>query len=520
MTAETKNSDPPGVHDAQSIIDNDREQVFKALEQRPKFSIKMQIYFSFLLAFVIIFGIVTAQLINIYDMETQIHQLEISDSFLFHIQQVRRFEKNFFLHGTDLDEALDGLAEAKRILTTDSPRWQTIVGSDSMNVILPHLLNYENTLLDLSVLKGDRASQEYMETLYTAEAGIRRYGRVLVNFAENIMEREKAELERMIIKSRKVHILSFVLLLVYILFTIYFMGLRILKPINRFLKYTQRIADGDFSPIRPVRRYRDEFSMLAIAVNRMIAELDRRQNILIASHKLRAVGTLTAGVAHELNNPINNITITSHMLLEDLDTLPDDEKKEMINDIIKEVTRSKKIVHNLLDFARESKSIIQLVDIGKVLTETLLLAGNQITMKGVQLDVQTMPDLSSVYADKLQLSQVFLNLVINALDVTEKNGTIKIVVQPASDPGFVEVRVTDFGAGIPEHLLPSIFDPFFTTKSKSGGTGLGLSVSQGIIANFGGLLDVATEVGKGTTVTVSLPVPSLSADTDMSKRVL
>ena len=94
MTAETNNPDPPDVHPTQPTFDEAREHAFKALDQRPKFSIKMQIYFSFLLAFVIIFGIVTTQLINIYDMEDQIHYLEISDSYLFHVQQVRRFEKN------------------------------------------------------------------------------------------------------------------------------------------------------------------------------------------------------------------------------------------------------------------------------------------------------------------------------------------------------------------------------------------------------------------------------------------
>jgi len=498
-------------------MENAREQVYKALEQRPKFSVKMQIYFSFLLAFVIIFGIVTAQLIIIYDMESQIHFLEISNSYLFHVQQVRRFEKNFFLHGTNLDDALESLNEAKKILIKNSPRWQMMAGDEPVNVILQHLLNYENTLLELTSLQGDSGNNEYMEKLNASETRIRSYGRVLTDFAENIVEKEKADLERMIITSRRVHILSFMFLLIYILFMVYFLGLRILKPINRFLKYTQRIAEGDFSPIGPARRYRDEFSMLAIAINRMITELDRRQNILIESHKLRAIGTLTAGVAHELNNPINNITITAHMLLEGLDELPAVEKQDMVNDIVAEAARSKRIVRNLLDFARESESTIQTIDIGEVLTETLRLAANQITVKGIQVDTQIMPGLPRIYADKQQLTQVFLNLIINALDVTEKNGNLQILVLPSSDPNFVEVKVTDFGPGIPEHILPSIFDPFFTTKSKRGGTGLGLSVSQGIIAKFGGKLEVATQVGKGTTFTVSLPVATFPADLESVK---
>jgi len=517
MNTETSKPDTPADLTDQPTKKDAQELVIKALEQRPKFSIKMQIYFSFLLAFVLTFGVVTAHLIGIYDMENQIHFLEISNSYLFQIQQVRRFEKNFFMHGTNLDDALESLGEAKKILTTNSLRWGTMMSGDSINVILPHLQNYEKLLLELSSLSGDRRSGEYLDKLSASEEKIRIYGRVLLNFAENIMEREIVYLESMILTTRWVHILSFVFLLMYIVFMIYFLGLRILRPINRFLKYTQRIAEGDFSPIGPKRRYRDEFSILAIGINRMVAELDRRQNILIASHKLRAIGTLTSGVAHELNNPINNITITSHMLLEDMDDLSDDDMKDMVNDIIKEAARSKQIVKNLLDFARESESIVQTIDIGEVLNETLRLAGNQIKVKGVQVDTRIMPGLSRIYGDKQQLTQVFLNLIINALDVTEKNGDLRILILPSSDPSFVEVKVIDFGSGIPDHILPSIFDPFFTTKSKRGGTGLGLSVSQGIIAKFGGRLDVDTEVGKGTTFTVSLPVATFPADLESVK---
>jgi signal transduction histidine kinase len=494
-----------------------REQVFKALEERPKFSVKMQIYYSFFFSFVIIFGIVTAQLLDIYELEDKIHFLETSNSYLFEIQQARRFEKNFFLYGTNLSDALENLHLAKRVLMDNSERWEEMVGKETVNVILEHLLKYDDVLMSLSDASVDRGSEEYTEVLRTAEFEIREHGQKLVNSAENIMRREKKDLDEMIITSRKVHIFSFLFLFIYIGFIIYFLGLRVLKPINRFLSYTQRIADGDFSPIGPARRYRDEFSMLAIAINKMIKELDHRQNILIESHKLRAVGTLTAGVAHELNNPINNISLTGHMLLEDFDTLSDNERRDMVNDIINEANRSQRIVRNLLDFARESESTLQTLDVAEVLNETLRLAGNQITLNGIKVDMKVMPNLPRIYGDKQQLTQVFLNLIINALDVTQKNGDIQVLLLPSEDPKFIEVKVTDFGSGIPEHIVPSIFDPFFTTKGKRGGTGLGLSVSQGIITKFGGHIDVSTKVDEGTTFTVSLPVTSFPADLEPVK---
>ncbi|MFC1850462.1 ATP-binding protein [candidate division CSSED10-310 bacterium] len=502
----SRNDDTPNVE-----RDTDFDQVFHALRDRPKLSIKMQIYYSFLASFVIIFGLVFAHLFNIYKMEDKIYFLELSNSFLFEIHQARRFEKNFFLHGTNLGEALENVHLAKRVLMDNSDRWMKIVGKQTFNIILPHLLKYEDALQNLATRKLDRTSSAYSELIGDIEAEVRKHGLQLINFAEDLKHKEKNALDRMIITSRRIHIYSFLFLFIFIAFNTYFLGLRILKPLSRFLLYTQRISEGDITPIGPARRYRDEFSRLAIAINKMVGELDRRQNILIESAKLRAVGTLTAGVAHELNNPINNITLTAHMLLEDFSDLPDEEKLDMINDIIKESARSQHIVKNLLDFARESESSMQALGMEDVLQETLRLAGNQITLKGVIVDLKVMPGLPRIYADKQQLTQVFLNLIINALEVSEKNSTIQVLVLPSDDPKFIEIKVTDFGPGIPDHILPSIFDPFFTTKGKKGGTGLGLSVSQGIITKFGGHISVTTQFEKGTTFIVSLPVTSFTA---------
>ncbi len=149
------------------------------------------------------------------------------------------------------------------------------------------------------------------------------------------------------------------------------------------MEYLERIARGDYSPILPRRRYRDEFSALAIATNHMVEELGQRESVLLESHKLRAVGTLTAGVANELNNPINNITLTSHLLLEDYASLPDAERHEMINDIIHEGERAKKIVGSLLDFTRQSESKVEPLDLAEVVKKTLALSQNQLHLKGV-----------------------------------------------------------------------------------------------------------------------------------------
>jgi signal transduction histidine kinase len=274
---------------------------------------------------------------------------------------------------------------------------------------------------------------------------------------------------------------------------------------------------GDYTPITPVKRYRDEFTDLAVAINQMIRELENREAVLIQSHKLRAIGTLTAGVAHELNNPLNNITLTAHMLLEDYEMSSDEERKEMIRDVIAEAGRSKDIISNLLDFARESGSQLEPLDLAQLLKETVTLAQNQIKLSGIRLELHAVEKLPRIHGDSQQLKQVFLNLILNAADASPKGGRIQLMVLPADEPNYLAVKVIDFGVGIPAHVLGSIFDPFFTTKAKGKGTGLGLSVSQGIVGKHGGRIMVSSTEGKGSTFTVTLPVTTIPAEISSAK---
>jgi signal transduction histidine kinase len=232
---------------------------------------------------------------------------------------------------------------------------------------------------------------------------------------------------------------------------------------------------------------------------------------LVQTHKLKAIGTLTAGVAHELNNPINNIMLIAARLQEDFADLPDDEKMGMAGDLVSESERARTIVRNLLDFARESESEQQALDIPKIISDTLLLASNQARLAGVKIRTETAKALPAVHGDSGQLTQVFLNLVLNALDAMPTGGTLTIAVRPALDGDELEVDFTDTGIGIPEQHISSVFDPFFTSKKKAKGTGLGLSVSLGIIKQHGGDIRVRSRVGEGTTFTVSLPTAMVPA---------
>jgi signal transduction histidine kinase len=180
---------------------------------------------------------------------------------------------------------------------------------------------------------------------------------------------------------------------------------------------------------------------------------------------------------------------------------------EMLRDVAGETSRAKEIVAGLLDFARESASTIQTLDLEKLLKDTIQLAQNQVRMSGITIELQVTESLPSIHGDGQKLQQVFLNLILNAVDASAKGGKIQVVAMPydkASD--HVAVNVVDYGHGIPRHVLPAIFDPFFTTKAKGRGTGLGLSVSQGIVAKHGGQILVRSEEGSGSVFTVVLPV--------------
>jgi len=249
-------------------------------------------------------------------------------------------------------------------------------------------------------------------------------------------------------------------------------------------------------------------------LNRMARDLAEQQTILVETHKLRALGTLTAGVAHELNNPVNNILLTAQFMKEDFEKLSSEASLEMIDDVIDQAERCDRIISNLLDFARESEAKVEPVDLGVLVNETVKLAQNQMHLSGVKLKITVQPNLPRVHGDAKQLVQVFLNLVLNALDATPRDGSIELSAEPDGQK-FVSVTVKDTGCGIPPHLLNSIFDPFFTTKhsgdGRRGGTGLGLSVSQGIVARHGGNISVVSSLESGTSVTVHLPVTTIPA---------
>ena len=490
------------------------DRALHALLHRPGFSIRTRLALGFLILFLLSAGVTITSIITLYRLESKLKFLEDSDSFTSEIQQARRYEKNYFLYGSDLASVSMHMEKADDLLASAEKEWNSVVGPQNVATMKKHLESYEELIDKLNALDKTRSSHALPDSP-DIESQLRSHGAEMVSFAMEMSHKERTKINRMLHLARLVPVVFLIFFLALMVYEADFLSRHIIRRLNRLMEATQSVARGDFTPIMPHRRFRDEFTNLAVAMNSMMSQLVHRHEILVRSHKLRAVGTLTAGVAHELNNPINNIMLTAEMLKEDYHDLSHDERLNMVDDLVSQAERAQKIVRNLLDFARESEIESELLDMGAIVQETVSLVRNEIKLHNVKCDVDVAPNLPPVHGDKQHLSQVFLNLILNALDAMPDGGHLTISVSQSFSPSFLDVEIQDTGKGIPEHVLGSIFDPFFTTKPTGKGTGLGLSVSLGIIRKHGGAIRVQSKVDQGSTFQVLLPISTIPADIKM-----
>lgn len=242
-------------------------------------------------------------------------------------------------------------------------------------------------------------------------------------------------------------------------------------------------------------------------------EADRLNKQLMQAGKLAAIGELSAGVAHEINNPLA-IILTERQLLLDQESrtgILEDRFKGQFDDSMAQigvqVHRCKLLTQNLLRFSRRTESSIETVDLNAFLGEVIDLMKREARSSGVEFLSDLDVDLSPILSDPSQLQQVFLNLITNAIDAhdSKPGGTIRICTRREERRGGVEIEISDTGAGIPPENLDKIFDPFFSTKPVGKGTGLGLSICYGIVKKLGGSIRVVSDPGEGTQLTIFLP---------------
>lgn len=244
-------------------------------------------------------------------------------------------------------------------------------------------------------------------------------------------------------------------------------------------------------------------------------QLEETQAKLVQTEKLASLGLLAGGIAHEINNPLGGILTMTQLLLEDV---PETSSMHAdLKEIEAAALHSKAVVENLLQFARQGReSRIGVTRLKDVLDHVYGLIGHSLDIKNVQLLLEIPSNLPPAWGDPNRLQQVFMNLIGNAGQAMPGGGVIRVVSGVDADKEEIWVKVIDNGVGIPADVMPNIFDPFFTTKPEGEGTGLGLSVTYGIIRDHGGSIEVQSESGKGATFTVHLPSSAPDFDQDIA----
>ena len=512
-----------------------------------QFSIRGKITLGYYAIIAIIVGLSVFTFVELRFLEKKIRFREAISEFFDATLEIRRFEKNFFLYGklSDYEENISYLEKTKELLKNNEKEFETIASSQQIAGLNNNINKYKGLMDEYSAKIKNKHSKSELPVL---EQEIRRLGKDIIAIAEDISRSEQKHLQSFLSGLQKILILSIIFLTISGIVMGQALSRMVVKPLKLLEDSMELIADGGFEKIHINSKDREIIS-LTNAFNKMLKELELRQRHLVQSEKLASLGTLLAGVAHELNNPLSNISSSSQILIEEMREsqgsrgkgqeegklaplpLPLDANfiMELLSQINEQTDRAKNIVHSLLEFSRDSGFKKERLQLRKLLEETIrFIKSHAPANVDIKLDV---PDEITILADKQRMQQAFLNLIKNAIEAVVKEGQISISAKRHSaiekveeekekeiyrdikyhgkcliEEDTVDIEIKDTGHGIPQDVLPKIFDPFFTTKDVGKGSGLGLFIVHEIIEEHDGCIAVDSAAGKGTTFLIRLPV--------------
>ena len=416
------------------------------------------------------------------------HAQDLTTSFILHL---RLLEKNYMLF-RDKDSFM-ALNKGLSDLNNATP---------SCNECSPYIKAVQNLFTVYN--KSDSIANDLQLT-----------GNSIEETTRGIAQRERQKISSFITRTQRLLLIALGLLCTVGPLIVYKTATYIVAPINRLADITRKISGGDISLRAPLREH-DETFTLALSFNTMLDHLQlsqeslekslellhEKQTQLVAAEKLASIGTLASGVAHELNNPLNNIYLAAQIMAKELDkeSCPPI-VKETMKDIFSQTLRVKRIVSDLLEFAREKAPELKKINIVSIIKDVMSQMTTSGQISNIQFKLQC-PEQIDIPADRHLLEQAFINLFSNALDAMQGNGVLSVIIEKID--GSVRIDVSDTGKGILPKDIARIFDPFFTTKEK--GTGLGLAIVYGIIGKHNGEISVNSEPDKGTTFTITLPI--------------
>jgi two-component system, NtrC family, sensor kinase len=423
--------------------------------------------------------------------------VELADDLNASFLEMRLAEKNYFLYKDQsaLSEISTKLKDSMGAIDAVSTDIILAIGAKNYDLLKLRTQSYMKVTEDAKI--GPPEDK-------TLEATVRDAGRNLREFSSDITHLERSEVNRIISKSTNVLFYSFCAILVLAIGVSHLILFDVRKSLKRIEQVAHSISEGNFDKVE-TDISGDELGSVMKAINSMSEELKNREEIITQSKKLESLGILTAGVAHELGNPLNNIAMIAQTYAEVYDTLSREDRIDYMKKVEDETDRIKEIVTNLLDFARPKRPILKEAEINSVIKKTLKFVQNMLHVCCIDVRLVLAEGLPHVCIDESKIQEVFVNLITNAVHAMSPRCELSITTRLGDDKEYVAIDVGDKGRGIPPEVLPYIFDPFFSTKGVEG-TGLGLSVSYSIIKNHRGRIQARSEVGVGTTFTIELPV--------------
>ena len=427
------------------------------------------------------------------EIKTEVHHVENAYDIMNTILLMRRAEKNYFLYNDrkHLNQIFGYIAILEKSSHKFSAERICPMGLTSFRSLVNNVQAYKHGIE--IILNEYPFSNDTMEQ-------IRKAGRQLYQFVQRLSEKERQNIEALIMRSQQILFLVVWFLLVLGLVAGHFIAKGIVRPLKTIEERTREIIKGNFKPLPEIKTHH-EIETLIKAFNRMLRDLCAME---MQADKLATLGTLLSGVAHELNNPLSNISSSSQILQEEIEKDDLDFKRKLLDQIQQQCDKSKHIIQSLLEYTRPKKFETEPVNLKLLAVDTIQLLAGHIPAR---LEIVThIPDELEILADKQKIQQAFLNLLSNAIDaIGENGGTISILAKRSKGEGTVNVEFHDTGKGIEPNHLSHIFDPFFSTKAVGQGTGMGLFITRQIIDRIGGQITVESVPGEGTTFKLALP---------------
>jgi two-component system NtrC family sensor kinase len=469
---------------------------------------------------VVLLVLAVVALSDLLFLERQVREGEIVSLLNDAVLEMRREEKNLFLYGDDeaVSRTDDYAAASLNMLRQNRSTLEAIDRQADLMSTIEALVDYRELLARWqAATAGDRpALQDRLRSL----------GHSVYLSVELLAKRERRMLERTVQESRWFLLLSFLV----IGLAIHVLGRRLMRavvfPISQLESRLMPLAEGRFDHLEPPSGDR-EFLTFTNAFNRMLKELEVRRKRMLQSDKLASLGILASGVAHELNNPLSNISSSCQLLLEEIREADPAQLEVWLKQIDSETERGRRIVRTLLDFGGQRVFERQSLKLADILADTRTILDKMLRQADVELTLNIPPELR-LKVDKQRMQQLFINLIQNALNAAGSGLRLNIsaatcqrsaslIPEGAEVAGslrcihdhqgrLVEVLVADNGPGIAVENLSRVFDPFFTTNEPGQGVGLGLYIVQEIVREHDGCLAIASQSGNGTRVIMLFPV--------------